>query len=244
MVLHAKDDLAAEDCSGTVALRQKHFSRRFLSEISPTQNNRLLESTAGTNWHSGCSFHSPSINQSQNPPGGGRPMFEPACDFVESYNQELESRVVEHLSEWHAAALPRLQVTADRGRVTLRGCIDALSTKRAILAIVRRIPGVRQVIDDIELPAESNGDAWQTARYQFSPRWPAISRNAGSDSSPIRPSPGMHETLLASPLLSVYIDRVVRFRSRSYCPKRCRSCLPELGRSLTMTRIFTLTESP
>ena len=127
-------------------------------------------------------------------------MFEPACDFVESYNQELESRVVEHLSEWHAAVLPRLQVTADRGRVTLRGCIDALSTKRAILAIVRRIPGVRRVIDDIEVPADPNGDSWQTARYQFSRAWPAISKNGGSDSFPIPPSLGIHETLLASPL--------------------------------------------
>jgi hypothetical protein len=96
-------------------------------------------------------------------------MFEPACEFVESLDQNLESRVVGHLADWHAIALPRLQITADRGVVTLCGDVDALATKRAILAIVRRVPGVRQIIDNMEAPEARNADAWQTARYQFSP---------------------------------------------------------------------------
>ncbi len=96
-------------------------------------------------------------------------MFEPAYDVIESVNQGLESRVVDYLSESHARILPRLQVTADRGTVTLRGDIDTLAAKRAVLAIVSRIPGVQRVIDDLEVLAAGNCDSWQTVRYQFSP---------------------------------------------------------------------------
>jgi hypothetical protein len=96
-------------------------------------------------------------------------MFTSACDFIESSNQRLERRVVEHLSESDAAVLPPLQVTAERGTVTLRGGIDSHTTKRAILAIVRGVPGVQRVIDEMEVPLPRNCESWQTARYQFSP---------------------------------------------------------------------------
>jgi hypothetical protein len=96
-------------------------------------------------------------------------MFEPVCDIIESVNQGLESRVVGHLSERHRSVLPRLQVMADRGIVTLRGDVDSFAAKRAIVAIVRRVPGVQRVIDDLEVPVARDCDSWQTARYQFSP---------------------------------------------------------------------------
>jgi len=96
-------------------------------------------------------------------------MFEPACDIMESVNQELESRIVGRLSERHASAVPRLQVIADRGTVTLRGDVDSFAAKRAIMAIVRRVAGVQRIIDDLEVPAARDCDSWQTARYHFSP---------------------------------------------------------------------------
>ncbi|MGO9110407.1 MAG: BON domain-containing protein [Thermoguttaceae bacterium] len=96
-------------------------------------------------------------------------MFEPAHDFIESFNQSLESSVAEYLSEAHAIVLPRLQVMADRGTVTLRGVIDSLATKRSIVATVRRVPGVRLVIDDMEVPLIRDCESWQTIRLRFSP---------------------------------------------------------------------------
>ena len=96
-------------------------------------------------------------------------MFEPACDIIKSDNQDLEGRVVGHLSKRHRSVLPRLQVMADRGTVTLRGDIDSLAAKRAIMAIVRHVPGVHRIIDDLEVPVARDCDSWQTVRYQFSP---------------------------------------------------------------------------
>jgi len=96
-------------------------------------------------------------------------MFELACNSLEHFNQSLESRVVGHLSEWRATVFPRLQVMANRGTVTLRGGLDDLATKRSILAIVRRVPGVQRVVDDMELPLACDRDSWQSFRYRFSP---------------------------------------------------------------------------
>jgi hypothetical protein len=96
-------------------------------------------------------------------------MHHPARSFSEPFNQTLENRVAKHLSEHDATVVPPLQVVADRGTVTLRGLVDSHATRRAILAIVRQVPGVQRVIDDMEMPAASNHASWQTARYQFSP---------------------------------------------------------------------------
>jgi hypothetical protein len=98
-----------------------------------------------------------------------KPMFQPAPNFVQSIDKTLESRVASQLLARDAAVLPPLQVTADRGTVTLRGEVDSHVTRRKIVAIVRQVSGVRRVIDEIEIVETGHQDSWKWSRYQFSP---------------------------------------------------------------------------
>ena len=94
-------------------------------------------------------------------------MFQPARGSTESSNEILEHRIVECLFERGALVLPPLRITADRGAVTLYGLVDSHATRRMILAIVQQVPGVRHVIDDMEIPA-ANDLALPASRFQYS----------------------------------------------------------------------------
>jgi hypothetical protein len=96
-------------------------------------------------------------------------MSYPTRGFVTSFKRLLENRVVERLCEREAAVLPPLQVSAEGRTVTVRGLVASHAARRAILAIVREVPGVERVIDDIAVATPGDGEPWQRFHYRFSP---------------------------------------------------------------------------
>jgi hypothetical protein len=96
-------------------------------------------------------------------------MSNPIPKLSETFDRTLEDRIVKRLSDQNPKALHALHVFADQGTVTLSGTVDSHAAKRAVLIMARQVPGVRRVVDDIEVPVLNAGDSWRASRYTFSP---------------------------------------------------------------------------
>ena len=96
-------------------------------------------------------------------------MIHPIRNSDQPSDRILENRIAEHLFERDAVVLPPLHVTAQMGTVTLQGLVDSHVTRRTILVIVRQVPGVQRVIDDIDVPIAGDGDLCGRTRHRFSP---------------------------------------------------------------------------
>lgn len=66
-------------------------------------------------------------------------------------DEEVAARVLTALRADPRTALDPIDVTVDRGRVTLRGRVDADAERGAALALAREQPGVREVVDQLEV---------------------------------------------------------------------------------------------
>ena len=86
-----------------------------------------------------------------------------------SADRDLQRRVVAYLAGRHVPSLRNLQVEAINGRVTLRGRVRSFYEKQLGQHSARRVAGVVQLVDAIEVavpraPAERRG-----RRYAFGP---------------------------------------------------------------------------
>ncbi len=95
-------------------------------------------------------------------------MFHPYRQNVESSGRVLETRVAEYLSAHDAMVLPPLQIAACEGTVALRGLVDSQATRRSILALARQVPGVRRIVDEIEIPPAAEPRERHVPRHYFS----------------------------------------------------------------------------
>jgi osmotically-inducible protein OsmY len=86
-----------------------------------------------------------------------------------SFDQTLEDRIFKYLIDCDAMVIPPLQITGNRGTVTLRGHVDTQATRRTIVMSVREVPGVARVIDEIEIAGAGESELGQITRHQFSP---------------------------------------------------------------------------
>jgi osmotically-inducible protein OsmY len=66
-------------------------------------------------------------------------------------DHDLESRLQSELSNNQRQALKRLQVHVAQGIVTLRGCVRSYYERQLAVQCCRRVPGVRQMIDALEV---------------------------------------------------------------------------------------------
>ena len=64
---------------------------------------------------------------------------------------ELESRLQLELSRNQRPTLQRLHVDVAEGIVTLSGCVRSFYERQLAVQCCRRVPGVRQMIDAVEV---------------------------------------------------------------------------------------------
>ncbi|MDX1948292.1 MAG: BON domain-containing protein [Pirellulaceae bacterium] len=64
---------------------------------------------------------------------------------------ELQERVALYLSQRHLTFGSRLQIAAQRGVVTLSGQVPTFHQRQLIHAFTRRVAGVVQVVDQLEV---------------------------------------------------------------------------------------------
>jgi hypothetical protein len=80
-------------------------------------------------------------------------MFVSARHFHEDNDRDLERRVTAFLAERNVPALRRLIVELRQGVVTLRGRVQTFYEKQMGGHIARRVAGVVQLIDDVQVAA-------------------------------------------------------------------------------------------
>ncbi len=78
-------------------------------------------------------------------------------DFVVRSNRDLERRVVNYLSGRQVSALRGILVQADNGTVTLRGEVFSFYQKQLCIQCSRRVAGVINLIDRIEVAPSRDG---------------------------------------------------------------------------------------
>jgi osmotically-inducible protein OsmY len=66
-------------------------------------------------------------------------------------DHDLESRLQSELSNNQRPAFKRLQVNVAQGIVTLRGCVRSYYERQLAVQCCRRVPGVLQMIDALEV---------------------------------------------------------------------------------------------
>ncbi len=66
-------------------------------------------------------------------------------------DHDLENRLQSELSNNQRQAFKRLQVNVGQGIDTLRGCVRAYNGRQLAVQCCRRVPGVRQMIDALEV---------------------------------------------------------------------------------------------
>ena len=64
---------------------------------------------------------------------------------------DLRRRVVSFLATKHLPNLRRLNVNAAGGKVTLRGRVDSFHEKQVAIHSCRRVAGVQDLVDDVEV---------------------------------------------------------------------------------------------
>ena len=64
---------------------------------------------------------------------------------------ELRRRIVGYLATKHLPNLRRLSVNAAGGKVTLRGRVDSFHEKQVAIHSCRRVAGVRDLVDNVEV---------------------------------------------------------------------------------------------
>lgn len=74
---------------------------------------------------------------------------DPCCESQEDL--ELRRRVVSYLATKHLPTLRRLDVDALGGKITLRGRVDSFHEKQVAIHSCRRVAGVRDLIDAVEV---------------------------------------------------------------------------------------------
>ncbi len=86
-------------------------------------------------------------------------------------DRELARRVTNFLAGQHVPALRAIQVEARNGAVTLRGNVRTFFEKQLTHHGARRVAGVHQVIDEIEVawPAKTDPYVPATRRFGASP---------------------------------------------------------------------------
>ena len=75
---------------------------------------------------------------------------DPMCD------EEIRQRVVLHLGSCRPE-LGRVDVLVENGTVTLRGELATFYLRQLASERTRRVAGVRQLVDQIEVPTSTNG---------------------------------------------------------------------------------------
>jgi osmotically-inducible protein OsmY len=74
------------------------------------------------------------------------------CKQIEiGQRNDLRSRVLNYLVGYKLPTLNRISVEADRGTVILRGQVQSYHQKQLCLNCCRRVAGVRELIDEIEV---------------------------------------------------------------------------------------------
>jgi osmotically-inducible protein OsmY len=76
-------------------------------------------------------------------------------DFTEIHDRDLERRIAIYLVSRQVAALREIDVRADRGTVTLRGEVRSFYHKQLCLNCCRRVAGVVQLVDEVDVVNES-----------------------------------------------------------------------------------------
>ena len=72
---------------------------------------------------------------------------------VEHADGELERQLVSFLFERQIPALRRISVAVSNGIVTLKGRVQSIYERQLCLSCCRRVAGVRQLVDQIEVAA-------------------------------------------------------------------------------------------
>jgi osmotically-inducible protein OsmY len=83
-------------------------------------------------------------------------MFAPIRTFHEESDRDLERRVTAFLAERNVPALRRLNVESQRGVVTLRGRVQTFYEKQIGSHVVRRVAGVVELVDDVQVAADES----------------------------------------------------------------------------------------
>jgi osmotically-inducible protein OsmY len=83
-------------------------------------------------------------------------MYEELELFHEEADRDLERRVTAFLADRHLPALRRLGVQSHRGVVTLRGQVRSFYEKQLGGQSARRVAGVIDVIDAIQVASDAN----------------------------------------------------------------------------------------
>jgi osmotically-inducible protein OsmY len=86
-------------------------------------------------------------------------MIRPNCDYVERCDRDLERRVLNYLIGRQMPALRTIEVAAQGGTVVLRGKVPTFYQKQLCLNCCRRVAGVLEVIDQVDVVAREP-EAW------------------------------------------------------------------------------------
>lgn len=73
-------------------------------------------------------------------------------DVIDAHDQDLQRRVVNYLVGRGIPNLRRIRVEADCGTVTLEGRVPSFYQKQLCINCSRRVAGVIELIDRIEVP--------------------------------------------------------------------------------------------
>ncbi|NUQ64331.1 MAG: BON domain-containing protein [Pirellulales bacterium] len=81
--------------------------------------------------------------------------------IADDHDRDLERRVANYLVGRQVPSLRQIEVEADRGTVTLRGSVYSFHQKQLCLNCCRRVAGVLELIDEVEVvyaaPAQRQG---------------------------------------------------------------------------------------
>ena len=80
-------------------------------------------------------------------------MPEMSINVVEHADGELERQLLSFLFERQIPALRRISVAVSNGIVTLKGRVQSFYERQLCLSCCRRVAGVRQLVDQIEVAA-------------------------------------------------------------------------------------------
>jgi hypothetical protein len=81
-------------------------------------------------------------------------MFASTIVFPDDSDRDLERRVSAFLAERSVPALRRIYVHSRQGVVTLRGHVQTFYEKQLSRSVARRVAGVVQLVDDVEVASD------------------------------------------------------------------------------------------
>ncbi len=69
-------------------------------------------------------------------------------------DDDVERRVTSYLSTRHFPAFRELEISVDRGSVTVSGCLNTYYEKQVALNTCRRVAGVVALVDEVSVAEE------------------------------------------------------------------------------------------